>query len=100
MNATVGANIRRIRIEQGLLMKDLVTRLNARGLTIEINGVSRRELGGGRITVDELAAISDALNVTIAELTGTSGYRCVECRDRPPRGFICKACGNEAQAPP
>ena len=55
--------------------KDLLTRLQVRGVDLNISTLSKIE-GGQRIISDiELAALSDALGISADELLGNSGFK-------------------------
>lgn len=61
-NALVGTNIRRMRIEQGLQNKEIVARLQLRGVEISTGTYSKVELGINNPSVDMLIALTEIFN--------------------------------------
>lgn len=58
-NHLLGYNIRRLRIENGLRNKDVVTQLQIRGIEISTGTYSKVELGLNNPSVDMLIALTD-----------------------------------------
>ncbi len=61
-NPIVGSNIRRLRTERGLKNKDIVARLQLRGVEITSGTYSKVELGMNNPSVSMLTALTDILD--------------------------------------
>ena len=59
----------------GMKQKDLLTRLQVRGVDLNISALSKIEGGQRMISDIELAALSDALGITADELLKGSGFK-------------------------
>ncbi|MFF0597865.1 helix-turn-helix domain-containing protein [Streptomyces antibioticus] len=100
VSRAVGANIRRLRVAQGLSVTALASMLRGRGRPTHPAVLTRIETGQHEsgslraVTVDELVAIAEALGVAPVALL--NGPNCETCMDMPPSGFSCKKCGAEA----
>lgn len=71
----VGARVEEIRKEQGMKQKELLAKLQTRGIDMNASGLSKLE-GQVRFVADfELAAIADILGVSVDKLLGR-GQRC------------------------
>lgn len=86
-----GATARRKRLN--LTAKEVAKRISARGYPISATNFSNFETG-------RLVSIPLELAVTIAEVLDTSLVEmidgvCEQCKDAPPAGFACRACGAE-----
>lgn len=65
---SVAANILRLRKARGLTVKSLSMRLTNGGRSIPPSGLTRIELGGRRVDVDDLVALAAALEVEPSQL--------------------------------
>lgn len=66
----VGARVEEIRKEQGMKQKELLAKLQTRGIDMNSSGMSKLE-GQVRYVADyELAAIADILGVSVDRLLG------------------------------
>lgn len=72
-------NLRRIREEQGISLRDLAKRLAAVGYPILASGLGRIELGERRVDVDDLFALALALRISPLQLL-LPGERRVDSR--------------------
>jgi transcriptional regulator with XRE-family HTH domain len=61
---TVGANVKRIRLEQQITQAELSDRLRENWHPIPTSSIGRIETGDRRVEVDDLVALSIALNVS------------------------------------
>ncbi|MBR7832495.1 helix-turn-helix transcriptional regulator [Actinospica durhamensis] len=68
MNEAVRVNLRRIREEQGVSLRDLSKRLEELGHSLLSSGIGRIEQGLRRVDVDDLIAISLALSISPLQL--------------------------------
>lgn len=66
----LAANITKYRKERGLTYEGLAERMKAIGFELHFSGIQKSEKSGRRITVEELAAYSLALDVPVLELLG------------------------------
>ena len=65
-----GANIEQIRKHKGMRQKDLLIELQVRGIEISSSGISKIEGQIRTLNDYELAAIADALGVSMQKLCG------------------------------
>lgn len=78
----VGANIARLRKEQGLSQRELVARLEERlGISVDPATVARLENGGRRITVDDLVTYAYVLGADAVHLLAPQGDGDLELSD-------------------
>lgn len=91
INRLVGSNIRRIRIQQGLRLADLVDLISSAGMPMLKTTLSKLENSDRRISVDELVVISEALRVSTSTLLNEPEC-CGRCQGCPPAGFTCNEC--------
>lgn len=66
----VAANVATARRERRLSLADLASLLASVGVPIHPDSLSRVELGGRLVNVDELVALAECLSVTPAKLLG------------------------------
>jgi transcriptional regulator with XRE-family HTH domain len=66
----VGAKVEQVRKEKGLKQKDLLTRLEIRGIELDASGLSKLEGQIRSVTDKELLAISQELSVSVNWLLG------------------------------
>ena len=59
----------------GMKQKDLLTRLQVRGVDLNISALSKIEGGQRMISDIELLALADALNVSVSDLLGNEGFK-------------------------
>lgn len=69
----IGRNIRRIRKEKQMRSKDLVTRLQLKGVNITIWSLCKIEAGRQHITASQLKAAAEMLGVDCMELLQETG---------------------------
>lgn len=84
--------LRQLRRAAGMSGAKLAEEMRSHGLSAWLPAtVSKLETGRREaITVDELEALSQIFRVPLAALVETE---CQRCRNTPPEGFTCKACG-------
>lgn len=68
MTERVGTNVRRLRREQDMSIRVLTEKVGPLGWSISVQGLSRLETGQRGITVDQMAILAEALNVSMVEL--------------------------------
>lgn len=92
-SATVSRRIRELRKRRGWTVQHLVDQLATSGFPLGRVTVSKMENGKrDQVTVDELYAFAAVFGVPVDELAH-DGARCPTCKDEPPTGFRCLACG-------
>jgi transcriptional regulator with XRE-family HTH domain len=73
LSATVGRNVRDLRVRRGLGQADLAGQVQRVGLNWTTNTVARIELGHREVVVGELVALGLVLEVSVADLLRCSG---------------------------
>lgn len=91
----VAANIRRIRLHQGLQHADLSRLLAEAGRPMSHQVISKIECGDRRIDVDDLEVFAHVLKLEPAALLAEIPS-CNTCNNAPPKGFQCRICGAAA----
>lgn len=66
----LAANITKYRKQRGLTYEGLADRMKTAGCEIHFSGIQKSEKSGRRITVEELAAYSIALDIPVLDLLG------------------------------
>lgn len=94
--AVVVGNVRAIRKRLRWSAAELAERLPP-GSGLTRSAIANAESGRrDHVTVDELAALAEALGVTDPwALTRPEVPPCETCGDNPPPGFRCMVCGSE-----
>lgn len=69
----IGRNIRRIRKEKQMRSKDLVAKLQLKGINITIWSMSKIEAGRQHVTASQLKAAAEVLGVDCMELLQETG---------------------------
>lgn len=72
---------------------DLAAKMTADGVAMRNATISKLENSDRSISVDELAALAKALQVSVMDLMYVSEYQCDQCQDRARTGYTCNACG-------
>lgn len=90
----VATNIAAARKARGLSSNVLSELLKTLGRPIAASAVTKIERGERQVTVDDLTALATALAVSPADLLDQ--HPCSTCRNAPPLGFTCPACGRSA----
>ena len=67
----IGAKVEQIRKSKGLKQKELLTKLEIRGIEINASGLSKLEGQIRCVTDKELVAIADVLDIPVNVLLGT-----------------------------
>lgn len=88
----VRRNVFALRKARGLTTERLSTALEGVGHPIAASGITRIEKGDRRVDVDDLVALAAALGARPERLLAAAPG-CDTCRDAPPAGFACLACG-------
>lgn len=93
VSASVSARIYRARKERGLTAQALADRITELGFPISRVVIAKIENGiRETVPVDVVYHAARVLQVPILSLL-SDGPWCERCRDSPPAGFACKACG-------
>ena len=95
----VAQNVRRIRGLRGASIYALSDTLRELGRSISPDAVSKLEKQQRQVTVDDLAALAAALNVTPTQLLDPP-TGCGTCHGTPPPGFTCDECGTTTTKEP
>lgn len=88
--AMVAANVRSLRLARGMSTIDLSRSVGEQGCAIQPTGITKLELSGRRISVDELAALGSVFRIAPWNLTQEL---CPTCLGSPPPRFTCNDCG-------
>lgn len=91
VSIAVGQHIAAWRRWHGLSGTTLAEAMSARGLPMRHTTISDIENGHQRVTVDQLVAFAEVLQVTTEQLL--KGPRCRSCWDTPPPKLTCQVCG-------
>lgn len=101
VSAAVAQRIREARVARHMNRQDLVNACANNGhghLTYAaLSNIEGAASGAGRyrpITVDELAAVAEALGIPAVALLAPGS--CLSCGGEPPAGFTCNTCGGVA----
>jgi transcriptional regulator with XRE-family HTH domain len=87
-DAAFTTNLKRLRAAQHLTMRDLASRCGF------AHSVIQRIEDGQPATLGFAAAVAAGLGTSLASMLGPGP--CETCFGRPPAGFACMSCGNEA----
>lgn len=90
----VSADVRQLRMGQGLSAQGLADRVTNGGGVVDRQIISKIECGKRRVTVDGLVSLARALSVEPVDLLAELP-ECGACRNQPPMGFKCRICGAE-----
>lgn len=91
--ASVARNVAHLRGKQRISLTEMAHRMSAAGSPIARLGLSELERGRRRITVDDLAALAQALGVL--DPWDLTRELCATCDSAPPVGLRCATCGRE-----
>jgi transcriptional regulator with XRE-family HTH domain len=89
--AAFAANVARLRASRGWTLREMG----------EMTGMSAstalRAEQGKDLYLSSALALADVFGVPLGDLVGEPD--CAHCRDAPPRGFTCDACGAKGAVP-
>jgi transcriptional regulator with XRE-family HTH domain len=93
-------NMRDLRKSRGISAQQLAGLVRGLGVpTLNRSVIANLENGRrDAVTVDELYALAEALNSTPDYLAASLGVKCARCKDEPPAGYSCLACGAEGKS--
>lgn len=92
VSAQVIARIRRHRKGRGLSVQGLADALTEHGYPVNRGVLANQEAHRVQtVPVDLAKAAAEVFGIPISDLF--EGPFCSTCRDEPPRGFTCNACG-------
>jgi transcriptional regulator with XRE-family HTH domain len=93
-----GLRIKKMRQARGWSVQRVADAMNNNGHPIQRTTVAKIEIDNGEnqrhMTVDELCAFAAVFGVSIEQICGGAPL-CMTCKDDPPEGFRCLACGSE-----
>lgn len=91
-NDALRAKMRRVRRARGWTQAGLAARLGvSQAVVVNLEGCRN----GREFSLNEAVTLADVFGMSFAELIGP----CPNCRDCPPSGFTCQACGTEGKPP-
>lgn len=93
INQRVASNVKRLRKLRHMQQIDLAAKMTADGAPMRNGTISKLENSDRAISVDELAALAKALQVSVMDLMYVPEYHCDHCQDRVHTGYTCNACG-------
>jgi transcriptional regulator with XRE-family HTH domain len=96
ISARVVAELRELRQRQKVSARVLAERMTGAGYQIDRAVIAKMETGRREeLSVGHLVAAAQALGADAAAILRRAAP-CSECKNEPPAGFVCRACGTEA----
>lgn len=94
ISSAIAGRVRALRLDKGISALELSTRMTNLGYPTSRVSVAQTETGYRKeVSADWIWAAAQSLGVPFKLLY--QGPDCDRCKDDPPTGFTCNACGTE-----